>query len=454
MNEAALAGWLCRAAGATRLEIAGRSLMAGGAIQQNWRLDVRVDGVPQHWVLRTDAAATLSHSRSRADEFALLRAAFAASVTVPEPLFLCADGSITGKPFFVMRRVDGIAAGHRVVRSETLGGGRAALVAALGREMARIHSIRPPRADLAFLAAPEAAPTARFVAEMRSHLDGGRTPRPVLEWGLRHLERIAQPTDTLVLCHNDFRTGNLMVSDAGITGILDWEFANWGDRHEDIGWLCAPCWRFGGPGEVGGIGDRAGFYAAYEAEAGVGIDPARVAWWELAAVIRWAVIAIAQVERHISGADPSLELALTGHIVPGLELLVLQLCGCHPSPQASSTRGEGEATHHSALEQPAGADLLDIARQTLASLLPALDGDARFQALMVGNAMAIAGREMSHGCHEAASAAAALGEHGAVCAAIRAGEYDDGARDHVRIAAALHALTVARCRVSAPKALD
>eukprot|EP01035_Chromulina_nebulosa_P049233 gene49233-66860_t len=42
-----------------------------------------------------------------------------------------------------------------------------------------------------------------------------------------------------------------MVNATGLTGILDWEFAAWGDPHEDIGWLCARCWRFGGPGEVG-----------------------------------------------------------------------------------------------------------------------------------------------------------------------------------------------------------
>ncbi len=322
-NRAALAAWLSEAAGAP-VEIEAMALLSGGAIQQNWRLDARVDGVPAAWVLRTDAAATLSHSRSRLEEFALLRAAHAAGVTVAEPLFLCADGTVTGAPFFVMRRVEGIAAGHRVVRSETLGGGRIVLTEALGRELARIHTMRPPRGDLAFLAPPAEDPCLRFVADMRSHLDGGLTPRPALEWGLRHLELTRLPARATVLCHNDFRTGNIMVADAGITAILDWEFAAWGDPHEDIGWFCAPCWRFGGPGEAGGIGPREIFVAAYEAASGRIVDPVRVAWWEIAALIRWAVIAIAQAERHVSEREPSLELALTGHIVPELELQMLQ----------------------------------------------------------------------------------------------------------------------------------
>jgi aminoglycoside phosphotransferase (APT) family kinase protein len=129
-----------------------------------------------------------------------------------------------------------------------------------------------------------------------------------------------------VLCHNDFRTGNIMLDHAGITGILDWEFAAWGDPHEDIGWLTAPCWRFGNAGmPVGGIGPMAPFAAAYAARSGLRIDPVAVAWWQLLGTIRWAIIAIDQAARHVSGAEPSLELALTGHLVPELELDVLRM---------------------------------------------------------------------------------------------------------------------------------
>ncbi|EMN47409.1 phosphotransferase enzyme domain protein [Leptospira interrogans str. L1207] len=29
-----------------------------------------------------------------------------------------------------------------------------------------------------------------------------------------------------------------MVTPDGLQGIVDWEFAHWGDRHEDLTWLC------------------------------------------------------------------------------------------------------------------------------------------------------------------------------------------------------------------------
>lgn len=314
-RRAGLAAWL-----PDGVSIVGMSLMSGGAIQQNWKLDVTVEGTPHAWVLRTDSTAVLSHSRPRAEEFALLRAAFDSGVSVPEPLRLCTDLSVIGTAFFIMSRVDGSAAAHRIVRSETLGGGRTALTASLGRELATIHSMRPLHGSLGFLTPhPQTVPALRFVAEMRAHLDAAGKPQPILEWGLRHLERHAPPSADIVLCHNDFRTGNYMVNETRLTGVLDWEFAGWGDRHEDLGWLCARCWRFGSAHEAGGVGPRVVLYEAYERASGHMVQDNFVRFWEIAATIRWAVIALSQAERHISGTEPSLELALTGHIVPELE---------------------------------------------------------------------------------------------------------------------------------------
>lgn len=322
MDEAALRDWLAAATGDATLRIAALSRLSGGAIQQNWALDVETRDGARRWVLRTDAPAVLAVSLSRIAEYGLLRAAWQAGVTVAEPLLLCEDAGVIGRPFFVMARVEGIAAGHRVVKQAAPHGD--ALVAALGRELAAIHRIVPPRADLDFLGAPPADAGLATIAAMRARLDAGGTPRPVLEWGLRALERHAPPPLPPVLNHNDFRTGNLMVDGARVAAVLDWEFAGWGDPHADLGWLCAKCWRFGSVArEAGGIGSRDAFYAGYEAASGRPVDRARVTWWELMATIRWAVIAADQAARHLSGQERSLELALTGHIVPELEWDIL-----------------------------------------------------------------------------------------------------------------------------------
>lgn len=328
--DAALARYLVAALGARSVSVRGRARLGGGAIQENHALDVDVSGGPhagrRQFVLRTDAPSGVAVSHSRVQEFALLRAAQGAGVTVPEPIALCADSTVIGKPFYLMTRVAGTAAGHILVRDDKWSGDREALVARLGEELARIHSITPPRADLGFLPIPDEAPALAAIGTYRAWLDTYRGPRPALEWGLRWLERRAPSAGDLVLCHRDFRTGNYMVDDKGLTGILDWEFAGWGDPHEDIGWFCAKCWRFGATTrEAGGVGPRAAFIRGYEAQSGRRVDAEAVRYWEIMAHARWATIALQQGERHVSGAEASLDLALTGRRIAELEYELLRM---------------------------------------------------------------------------------------------------------------------------------
>ena len=327
-----LQGFIARAAGAKSCAITALRRLRGGAIQENWYLDTEITGGAfagsLEAVVRTDAASRIDESLRRAQEFILLKAALAAGVTVPEVLWLCRDPSVLGREFFVMRRVAGAAAGHRLVKDERLRQRSEALVEQLGKELARIHTITSPADGFDFLSLPEPSPALYWIDRFRQYLDHLAIPHPVLEWGLRWLERNAPTEAEIVLCHHDFRTGNYMVDESGLTGILDWEFAGWSDFHEDIGWFCARCWRFGVQDrEAGGIGARETFYRAYERASGRRIDPGAVSYWEVMAHVRWAVIALQQAQRHLSGDEPSLEPALTSHLVPGLELEILQLTG-------------------------------------------------------------------------------------------------------------------------------
>jgi hypothetical protein len=93
----------------------------------------------------------------------------------------------------------------------------------------------------------------------------------------------------------------------------------------------------------------------------------------------------------------------------------------------------------SAIELPGAADLLAIARSTLLDdVIPALDGDARFKALMVANAIAIAARMVEVGD------IADLPDATVMCAHIRAGMHDDD----TALGQILLAHSEARCQVS------
>ena len=328
-QQQAIIDFLCRVSEAQDVQLQTVKLLTGGAIQENWLLELAIIGgdYAGHLavVLRSDAASAVSASHSRAQEFALLQAAFAMGVTVPEPLWL-GDKSVFGRDFFIMRKANGIAAGHRIVKDLGLGGDRELLTERMGEEMARLHHIQPPNPNLAFLPMPELSPALQGIQGFRQFLDNHHTPFPALEWGIRWLEINAPQSTELVLAHRDWRTGNYMVDEHSLTAILDWEFAGWSDRLEDVGWFCARCWRFGQfNNEAGGIGSRAALYRGYERIYGQPLDWQNVYYWEVYAHVRWAIIAIQQGERHVSGQEPSLELALTAHIVPELELEILRM---------------------------------------------------------------------------------------------------------------------------------
>lgn len=326
----ALAAYIASASGADSVEIESAAKLSGGSVQEGWRVDVICGGgrlAGRHrLVLRADAPTHLAASRSRAEEFALLRAAQAAEVQVPEPLFCCGEAGLLGRPFFLMRWMPGIAGGAVLARDAAWNGRRDALATDLGRQLAHIHRIVPPRPDLEFLGASPADPAGLRLALYRRWLDAFDDPHPVAEWALRWLagEKPA-PTD-IVLCHGDFRTGNYLATEAGISAILDWEFADWGDLHEDIGWLCCKSWRFGAiEREVGGIAGREVFYRAYETAGGRRIDTARVRYYEAMASLRWLILALQQHERFRKGGERSLDLALTGRRPSECEFELLRL---------------------------------------------------------------------------------------------------------------------------------
>jgi aminoglycoside phosphotransferase (APT) family kinase protein len=344
---------------------------------------------------------------------------------------LCEDLDVLGTPFFIMHRAEGTAAGHKLAKMDA----NDALAAELGRNLARIHTITDAP-DLAFVAKPDGPPALSSVAEYRRHLDALPGSHPALEWGLAWLEKNAPADSEAVFCHRDYRTGNYMVDDGKLTAVLDWEFAGWSDPMEDSGWLSAKCWRFGADDRVcGGVGSLDALIDGYESESGRSVDRDMVGYWQVMATMRWAVIALQQADRFVTGGERNLELALTAHIVPELELEIL----ARTAPADPAPLPEGVAPVRPA---PSLAALLGIARDVVrADLASVLDGDQRYKALMAANALGIVMRQIDALDTGGGADAAAL------AAKIRAG--DGTPEDH----ALLTAQTRATLAESNPRAL-
>ena len=328
-EDKGLLAFIRERADARQVVILQRKQLSGGAIQENWLLDLQIDGGPwagaQRWVLRSDAASALPASLGRAEEFAVLSYVHRAGVKVPRPLWLCQDAGVIGRTFFLMEMVSGIAAGHLLSR-RCGAGGDPQLAAELGANLARLHSVRPPCAELDFLSEPSATPVSAAIAMYREYLDRYECAFPVLEWGLHWCELNAPRESIVCLLHRDYRTGNYLVGDGGLQAVLDWEFTGWGDAREDIGWFTACCWRFSRQDlEAGGIGRLEDFLRGYREVLPLDIDRVQLNYWQVIATVRWAIIALQQTQRHLSGEEPSLELALTGRLLPELEMDILHL---------------------------------------------------------------------------------------------------------------------------------
>jgi aminoglycoside phosphotransferase (APT) family kinase protein len=305
--------------------------LAGGASQEAWLVDavLEPDGERLELVMRRDMGGVLTLATlSRPTEFAVLRAAHAAGVPVPKPYF--EPATIAGKPAFFMQRVAGEAVGRRIVTDPAFAGARAALPEQLAVALAAIHRVDYRAAGLdALLPHPHEGESAiaRETERLYRELDSVDEAHPALELALRWLVKNEPPKETeTTLVHGDFRIGNVLVEKDSLAAVLDWEFAHIGDPHEDVAWPCVRAWRFGNDAlEAGGIAERETWLRAYERASGRTIDRERIAYLEIQGNVRWAVGALMQARRHLSGVEPSIELASLGRISAEMEHEALRL---------------------------------------------------------------------------------------------------------------------------------
>ena len=231
--------------------------LAGGASRDTWFFDATLDSEPQQWVMRRDFPTQMSESAlTREQEFRLMDSAYQHGVQVAKMRWLCTDKSVLGSDFFIMDYVPGISVGRKVVQLPELTEARQNLPEQLAEQLARIHTLDVEAYNLDFLQRPTdgVSPAQQVVKMTYEVLDSLQIKNPVWEWTLRWAERHMPTDNRLTFVHGDYRIGNLLVDETGLTAVIDWEFGHIGDPLEDIGYPCGRDWRFGmGHLRFGGI---------------------------------------------------------------------------------------------------------------------------------------------------------------------------------------------------------
>ena len=298
------------------VELSEPVLLAGGASKEAWAVDA--DG--ERLLVRRAAGGVIHrHTLSLADEFAVLKAAYAAGVKVPKPHRYISD--LAGREAFVMERLEGDTIGRRIVQKEELAAAREALPVQMAEELAKIHAI--PLDAVAFLGR---ADPGEVVERLERELDAADEPHPAIELGLAWARRHPPPGRAAVVLHGDFRVGNFVVGERGLEHVLDWEFGHVGDPLEDVSWPLVRSWRFGADDlRLGGVGQVEPYLERYNALTGRNVSLEELRYWEVVGNLKWAVGSVTQSRRHLSGQERSVELAVLGRLGAEVEYELLHL---------------------------------------------------------------------------------------------------------------------------------
>jgi len=316
--EAGLVEVLAPTLGAVAVEDLRR--LSAGANRQTWAFDAVTDAGRVPLVLQAQRPGG-NRTGTEAAEAAVLRHAHAGGVTVPEVVAADVEPNPLGRDFTISARHDGESIARRILRDERFAPARASFVTDCARELAAIHAldVEPMASTLLPVDDPVAAQAAVY-----HRFDD---PHPVFDLALRWLDETRPELSAPAVVHGDFRMGNLLIGDAGITAVLDWELCHLGDPAADLGWLVARPWRFGGDGEVGGIGSRRALLDAYREAGGRAITLDELRWWEVHATLRWGAACMFMVGDHLAGRSRSVERATIGRRVAEVEYDVLLLLG-------------------------------------------------------------------------------------------------------------------------------
>jgi len=328
-----------------------------------------------------------------ASEAKIIQQAGAAGIKAPKVVGTLEVDDDLG-PGYVMSRLEGESLPTRLFRNPQYTDALTKLTAQFGQELAKIHStaIDP---DLL-----ETKPPETLLEKVESVYKQAGYLSPIIAMTLNWLQENLPSAETdTCLVHGDFRMGNVLVTEEGLSAVLDWELAHFGLPEEDLAWLCMPSWRFGRYDKTaGGVGSVEELISAYEAAGGRPIDRGVFDWFLVYASLSWGASTVIMAHWWRGGDDRSLERILVGTRISEVEidllLLLEQIAGIDLTididlGSLKPTKPEGDVL---------ASELNEAAIEYLMSqVVPETNGAAKFHARIAANALSISQRMIELG---------------------------------------------------------
>jgi aminoglycoside phosphotransferase (APT) family kinase protein len=258
------------------------SRATGGRSNDTFLVSVTDDGTPIRFVLRRQATAGPLEPYDVLREARIMEAL--APTTVPTPTVLAVrDGDAHDpRPALLMEYVPGDVPDYR--DPETWSDWRnPAHRAAAGRSFFEtMHALQQVELDASVvgtLFANEPVSVSDRIARLLDRAvrrSGGQWSLPPIfgltaAWLTTRAEQLSD--DPKVLCHGDYKLGNLIFRDSRVVALIDWELASTGHPLQDVGYACHPIIREQHPDLMAALVPRQAFANLYEEIWGQPLDP-------------------------------------------------------------------------------------------------------------------------------------------------------------------------------------
>lgn len=362
----------------------GLERLTGGATMESWRFSAG----GETFILRRAPSLEFIAERpmSHASEAAVIEAARKAGVTAPEVITVLEDSDGIGSGF-VMRALPGTPNPKEILAMD----GADSILREAARDLARIHSLK--REGL-----PSEVPVMDYreaIADLRAQFEEAGGDRPIIALGLKWMEDNCPDPVVPVLNHGDYRMGNILAETPGkLTGVLDWELAHFGDRHEDLAFGCMAVWRFARYDRPAlGLGSLEDYFAAYEAEAGVKVDRERFRYWLVHRTVWWAMGCLRCAKSWRDGSDRMLERVVISRRTSEQELDLLMLLEEDAPEEERALLAEPIISSEQQLGEATSGEIAIAISEWLETIKPHMQGHDRFQLAVARNALGMIARD-------------------------------------------------------------
>ncbi|WP_320838604.1 phosphotransferase family protein [Zhongshania sp.] len=293
--------------------------LTGGAVNETWRFRIEGVGCNGLYILRLGRSEN-KEGLPKSVEAQLQIAALGVGVPVARVLWIFdpSDGFGEG---YIMDCVRGESIPKKILHEGRFDEVRPTLASQCGEIAAKIHSLK--LSDLPKLPSLTFGEQIAYYAEIYDSMDHKiPTFELAIAWLSERSPRAVEPC----MVHGDYRNGNFIVNEKGVSTVLDWELAHSGDPMEDLGWFCVNSWRFGNRRlEAGGFGTRYDLFKAYEGSSGKAIDEVCVSVWEALGTFKWGVMCLMLSGSAPSGTIRNVESSAIGRRVSETEIDLLDI---------------------------------------------------------------------------------------------------------------------------------